>query len=219
MSASNAERAQIGVQESLVFFSTPSGSQLTGTRVIDGGPLAAGTYTCKFRVDGLSRVDVFLKATLGTGTVTVTGGTTYDDGSTVRRSFSNLGTLTDDTLRWFFIKALAGEKFCLLTLVVTGTDQVEFSQAEYSGPPANSDYASSLALSAASHAAIDISGGDATLEPGCRGIYVGTAGHVQCTVAGVSELYKNVAAGSILPVEATLVSQATTTAADLVALY
>lgn len=53
-----------------------------------------------------------------------------------------------------------------------------------------------------------------------RGIYVGTGGHVSLvSVQGTACLYKNVAAGTMLDVQAMRVNLSGTTAADMVALY
>lgn len=53
----------------------------------------------------------------------------------------------------------------------------------------------------------------------CAGLYVGTAGDVAATVGGTTVVFKGVQAGSIIPVRATNVPTAGTTAADIVALY
>jgi len=54
----------------------------------------------------------------------------------------------------------------------------------------------------------------------CRGIYVGVAGNATVrTDAGTDVLFKGLAAGSILPVRATMVVSTNTTATDLVALF
>lgn len=53
-----------------------------------------------------------------------------------------------------------------------------------------------------------------------RGVYVGTAGHISAVLVDDSAVvvFKNVAAGTVLPIRPKLI-MAATTAADLVALY
>lgn len=60
----------------------------------------------------------------------------------------------------------------------------------------------------------DINGGQL-----CRGIYVGTAGNIACVVGGATVVFKNAAAGSIIPIRVARVNSTSTTATDLVALF
>lgn len=53
----------------------------------------------------------------------------------------------------------------------------------------------------------------------CRGIYVGVAGDVSITdVNGLTLVYKNAAAGAIIPIEAIAVTASGTTATNLIAM-
>ena len=53
----------------------------------------------------------------------------------------------------------------------------------------------------------------------CRAIYVGVAGNVAVVVGGLAVTYIGAQAGSVLPLRATRVTSAGTTATSLVALY
>lgn len=68
-------------------------------------------------------------------------------------------------------------------------------------------------------AIVPADGADLTISPS-RALFVGTAGNVNVdTAQGDTVLFKNVPAGSILPVSVRRVRSTNTTAADIVALY
>lgn len=67
--------------------------------------------------------------------------------------------------------------------------------------------------------AVDVSGGDQTLAPGCRGLYVGTAGAIKIDMPNATGItFTNVPAG-ILSVQVTKVYQTGTAASGIIALY
>lgn len=75
---------------------------------------------------------------------------------------------------------------------------------------------------AGDHAAIDLSATDKDYTAGLcpRAVYVGTTGDVTIvSLKGVSATYKAVPAGSVIPVGVKTVVKATTTAADLIAMF
>lgn len=53
----------------------------------------------------------------------------------------------------------------------------------------------------------------------CRGIYIGVGGDISVVVNGVTAVYKNTIAGTILPVKASRVNVTNTVATNLIALY
>lgn len=57
--------------------------------------------------------------------------------------------------------------------------------------------------------------------PACRGIYVGVAGDISITMVnvGTAVIFKNAAAGSTIPVQASKINTTGTTATNLVVLY
>lgn len=73
--------------------------------------------------------------------------------------------------------------------------------------------------------AAEITPADAELARVTRAIYVGTAGDLAVVMAGLgigattAITFKNVPAGSILPIRCTRINTTNTTAADIVALY
>lgn len=93
-----------------------------------------------------------------------------------------------------------------------------------SGPAWRADYLATLT-------------GDVTVKPECRGIYVGTGGDLTVVMAGGrfetsqagfgptdaqvndTTTFKNVVAGTILPIVVSMIKQTGTTATDLVLLY
>jgi hypothetical protein len=63
---------------------------------------------------------------------------------------------------------------------------------------------------------------DAAFSEPCRAIYVGVAGDVSAKMsegAKTTVVFKNAPAGSILPVSATIVTAANTSATNLIALF
>jgi len=59
-----------------------------------------------------------------------------------------------------------------------------------------------------------------TLTQPSRGIYVGGAGNLGCTmVNGTTALFVGLAAGQVYPIRITVASSATTTATNLISLY
>lgn len=68
---------------------------------------------------------------------------------------------------------------------------------------------------ATQHAAIVIN----TAYDEARAIYVGVGGDISIVCNGITVVYKNAVAGSVIPVNSTNVTTTNTTATDLVALY
>lgn len=69
--------------------------------------------------------------------------------------------------------------------------------------------------------AIDVSGGDQTLEAGCRAIWVGGAGNVKVDFVsqGTAITLTGVPAGTLLPIQVSKVYNSGTTATTMTALY
>lgn len=132
MNSSQKDRANVGVHESLVISTGPAGTTLIGQPLVQAGALPAGTYTCKFGVDGLSRLDIRLKATFASGGCTTSGGATYLDASTVLESFVGVGVMSTGVEQALTLNDLKGERWAVLTLVVTGS-VVTFTRAEVIG--------------------------------------------------------------------------------------
>lgn len=73
--------------------------------------------------------------------------------------------------------------------------------------------------SARNAVAVDASTADDVLPTGCRGLYIGTTGDVEVTLVNSGVVVFTAVAVGILPVQATTVHTANTTATDIVALY
>jgi hypothetical protein len=67
--------------------------------------------------------------------------------------------------------------------------------------------------------AVNIGGGDYTPAVTCRALYVGTSGNVSVvSLGGTTTIFNNVLGGTILPIAFTKVTQANTTASNMVAM-
>ena len=69
------------------------------------------------------------------------------------------------------------------------------------------------------HRTVSPSNTDNLPDGRCQALYIGGAGHVSVVLGGVTAVYNNCPAGSVLPVNADRVNAAGTTALNIVALY
>jgi hypothetical protein len=138
------EQAVLGGQGLLVIAAVPSGAAngLIGQNLVDVGALTVGgDYYCLVPLAGMvTEVEVSLKATFASGTVTSDLGSLY-----FVRNFStpatwvektagaNDGALTTATLQTSDLTGLRGEQYASLKLTLAGGASATFTQAEYNG--------------------------------------------------------------------------------------
>ena len=69
--------------------------------------------------------------------------------------------------------------------------------------------------------AIDVSGGDQTLETACRGVYIGTGGNLVCRLSGdnADRTFTGLLAGATYPFQVKIIRQTNTTIANSLALF
>jgi len=135
MTEADSSRALLGIHDQLIISKVPAGAQgsLVGTPLVQAGALAiAGVYECEFRCDGLSKLDIRLKATFASGGCTSSGGTTYADRTTSLVAFTGVGALATTVEQPLTIAAMKGEKYAKVILTTTGT-VIAFGTAEVIG--------------------------------------------------------------------------------------
>lgn len=138
------EQAVLGGQGLLVLAAVPSGADngLVGTNLVDAGALTVnGDYYCLVPLGGMvTELEVFLKATFASGTVTSDLNTLYtvrnvsDPSTWVNKTAgADAGGMTSATLQEPVITTLRGERFASLKLTLAGVASVTFTQAEFNG--------------------------------------------------------------------------------------
>lgn len=137
------EQALRGGQGFIFIADAPAGAAgFIGKTLIDAGQLnVLGTYKCLVPLAGMvSRVDLFLKATFASGTVTTTFDTLYyvkdrkDPSSwTAKTGATDEGAMTTTVLQDCYIDTLRGEQWGLLTIVLGTAAACTFTQGEYCG--------------------------------------------------------------------------------------
>lgn len=139
MTNDESARAQLGIHDWLRITAVPAGAKMAdgttmiGRRLIDAGALpVAGNYECEFRVDGLQKLDVRLKATFGAGSSTTTGGSEYADRVNFVQNWTGIGAMTTGVEQALTIAALKGEKYAKVVFAIVGV-AVNFSVAEVMG--------------------------------------------------------------------------------------
>jgi hypothetical protein len=106
---------------------------LVGSSLIAAGALAiAGVYECEFRCDGLSKLDIRLKATFASGSSTTSGGVMYADRTTVLTAFTGVGAMVTATEQPLTIAALTGARYAKVIITTVGA-VVQFTTAEVIG--------------------------------------------------------------------------------------
>ncbi len=103
-----------------------AGTPLTGV------VLAPGTYTYQIPVAGASAVDVSLRASAVTGTVTPTIVPTFFDGVTAKTTATSFAALAAGVGQTVTLTGLRGERQVLLTITVPGGGSLTLDRAEYS---------------------------------------------------------------------------------------
>ena len=135
MTEAESRRALLGIHDQLIITKVPAGAQgsLVGTPLVQAGALAiAGVYECEFRCDGLSKLDIRLKATFASGGFTSSGGVMYADRATVLTGFTGVGAPLTTVEQALTIAALTGAKYAKVILTTTGT-VIVFNTAEAIG--------------------------------------------------------------------------------------
>lgn len=107
-------------------------------RLVDAGTNStAGTYFYAVPCFGANAVDITLRASTLTGTVTVTAYKTLGDGFTEKMDATGASaaitiTLVAATQKTGSITTLRGERIVILKIVIAGSSSVAFDQAEFS---------------------------------------------------------------------------------------
>jgi len=107
-----------------------------GQRLIDTPKITvAGTYTAIVSLAGMvTQLEIWLTATIVSGTVTTSVATLFKDKTTAKTSGSGSGVMANATRQNLNITNPSGEQYAVVTIVVTGaTPDVTFTQAEYNG--------------------------------------------------------------------------------------
>lgn len=135
MTDDETRRGLLGLHDWLRISSVPAGADTTlvGKRLIDAGVLTvAGAYGCEFRMDGLSKIDIRLKATFASGSSTTSGGTLYADRSTVLQAWTGVGAMATTVEQALTLAASKGEKYGKVIITTVGS-LVQFTVAEVLG--------------------------------------------------------------------------------------
>ena len=132
----------LGAQGLLVIAAVPA----TGDQSLVGEPLAGktltvnGLYRCLIPLAGLaSLAQVHVTATFSGGTVATDLDTLFTVGSfdpstwVKKTNGSGTGNLTSTVRQTSTLDALAGERYAVLDITLTGAQPVTFTQAEYNG--------------------------------------------------------------------------------------
>jgi hypothetical protein len=138
------EQAVTGAQGLLLIAAVPAGAanSLIGQYLVDAGELTeAGDYYCLIPLAGMvTELEVSLKATFASGTVTSDLGSLYyvrnftAPATWVEKTAgANDGALTTATLQTSDLSGLRGEQFAFLKLTLAGGAEATFTQAEYNG--------------------------------------------------------------------------------------
>jgi hypothetical protein len=135
MNDQSYSRALLGIHDSLIITKVPAGAQgsLVGNSLLAAGVLTvAGVYECEFRIDGLSKADVRLKATFASGSSTTSGGSTYADRSTTLTAWTGVGAMVTTVEQALTIAAFKGERYAKVIITTVGA-VVQFTTAEVIG--------------------------------------------------------------------------------------
>lgn len=133
-----------GVQDLIVIHSVPTaGNQSLAKQKLLGKTLAVdGVYYCLIPMSGITtELEVHLKATFASGTVTSAGPDTlyylgdYNDPSTwtVKSSGTGDGALTTTVQQDTEVTGMVGEQYALITITIAGGASAVFTMAEYNG--------------------------------------------------------------------------------------
>lgn len=103
----------------------------TKTRLAGVAQAASSTNFYRIPTAGSAQLDIILKPSSVSGTVAVTAYATLADGITQKGSAVNLTTPSGTTQVVDSITTLAGERYWMLKIAVSGGSAVTFSQAEF----------------------------------------------------------------------------------------
>jgi hypothetical protein len=136
------EIAAGGMQQKLVVTSTTASLTAAQFEACVGLPLSgqtltvAGTYICDTDITGLRRLEVPLRASAVTGTITPSVFTTYADGTTSKTVSTPAGAGMAAGVRQtpaFADGVILGEANLRVQIVVAAVSSVTFDQAEING--------------------------------------------------------------------------------------
>lgn len=128
----NAYGAAAGRQAKIKGGGAETDLSLNATTLLEG--VAQGASLTKFyRVPtaGSAQLDVILKPSSVSGTITITAYATLADGITQKGAAINITTPSGTTQAVDTIDVLAGERYWMLKIVTSGASGVTFSQAEF----------------------------------------------------------------------------------------
>lgn len=103
----------------------------TATKLAGVALAASTTYFYRIPTAGSTQLDITLKPSSVSGTVTVTAYATLADGITQKGTATTLTTPSGTTQVTDSITTLAGERFWVLKIVVAAASGLTLSQAEY----------------------------------------------------------------------------------------
>ena len=103
----------------------------TATKLAGVALAASTTHFYRIPTAGSTQLDITLKPSSVSGTVTVTAYATLADGITQKGSATNITTPSGTTQATDSITTLAGERYWVLKIVVSGGGGLTLSQAEY----------------------------------------------------------------------------------------
>lgn len=138
------QQAAFGTQNLLVLVGVPAGApgSLVGTALVDAGALTvAGNYDVLVPLSGIvTKLEVHLKATIGSGTASSALNTTYflsnaaNPSSWVAKTAgTGAGSLTTTVLQSSSISTIVGEQYAWLRITLASSPNVTFTQGEYNG--------------------------------------------------------------------------------------
>ena len=103
----------------------------TATKLAGVALAASTTYFYRIPTAGSTQLDITLKPSSVSGTITATAYATLADGITQKGTATTLTTPSGTTQATDSITTLAGERFWVLKIVVAGASGLTLSQAEY----------------------------------------------------------------------------------------
>lgn len=128
----NAYGAAAGRQAKIKGGGALTDKSLNTTTLLEGVEQAAsGTYYYRVPTAGSAQLDVVLKPSAVSGTITITAYATLSDGITQKGSAINITTPSGTTQVVDTIDVLAGERYWMLKIIVAAASAVTFSQAEF----------------------------------------------------------------------------------------
>lgn len=124
-----------GGQDIITIDVVPVGSSIAPGTPLVGTPLPDGTYKCFVSLGGMiQKLTALLKATIGAGTCTTSGGSVMLDQATVITALTGIGAMVTATRQTLVLTPITGEKLCAITIVVAGGGGTTvFTEGEYYG--------------------------------------------------------------------------------------